>query len=572
MRHIISPLFAVFFVAVLSVHALSQTQPKPSVKKPVVKMTEDRKVVHALNRLTFGPRPGDVEAVKKMGLSRWIDRQLDPSKIDDASVDAKLAKLGMLQFKPDELQVCFATDQPQFRRRLQAIEAAKRNGSTEEPPSLNPQEEQMYQKMQTMNLQQGASIQAVGELVNGKLVRSVESNRQLQEVLVDFWANHSNVDVKKGPVGTYKIADERDVIRPHVLGKFRELLGADAKSPAMLFYLDNFRSTRAAMGPLQRQLRGLNENYAREIMELHTLGVDGGYTQKDVQEVARCLTGWSFDREGSFSFNRIAHDDGEKVVLGTTIAAGGGIEDGEKVLDILCKHPSTAKFIAFKMCRRFVSDDPPIGLVGRIADIFRKTDGDLKAVTRAIITSKEFSSGEAYGAKVKSPFEFAVSAVRALGGEYEVPDPSVPFSRQKLLADGAVSAAPNGGPRQGMRRVNSLAEQIGAMGQPLYSYIAPTGYPENSQEWISSGGLIGRINFTLALTAGQVTSVRLPGAHSDGKALDDRGIRALEVKLTGLPLSDNVHAAIARQVADTPDTTAQDIAALILGSPDFQHR
>ena len=239
-----------------------------------------------------------------------------------------------------------------------------------------------------------------------KLLRAVYSERQLQEVLTDFWFNHFNVDVRKIDDRPVVVEYERDVIRPRVLGRFRDLLGATAKSPAMLFYLDNWLSKD----------RGLNENYARELMELHTLGVDGGYTQADVVNVARAFTGWTMSKPHEatgFAFNDRMHDHGAKRVLGRTIKAGGGVEDGEQVLDLLARHPSTARFIATKLVRRFVADDPPPALVDRAARTFRRTDGDLREVMRTILTSPEFLAPAAYRAKVKSPFEYVVSLLRA---------------------------------------------------------------------------------------------------------------------------------------------------------------
>src|SRR5205807_6824193 len=325
-----------------------------------------------------------------------------------------------------------------------------------------------------------------GELQMSRILRAVYSERQLQEVMVDFWTNHFNVFAGKGADRWLLTAYDRDTIRPHTLGKFYDLLVADAESPAMLFYLDNFQSVSpnaqppqqrpgAARGPLaqlmrmsnnpqqqqpqQQQRRGINENYARELMELHTLGVDGGYTQKDVQEVARCFTGWTIfaprgagaaaqavmngrlaDRlktdAGKFFFNARVHDDGEKTVLGHKIPAGGGVNDGLMVLDILAHHPSTAKFIATKLVRNFVSDEPPPALVDRVAQTYLKTDGDIREMLRTIFSSAEFNSSIAYRAKVKQPFELAVSAVRTLGADT------------------------NGGPQ--------FHQWIARMGQPLY--------------------------------------------------------------------------------------------------------
>ena len=256
-----------------------------------------------------------------------------------------------------------------------------------------------------------------------RITRAVASDRQLEEVMVDFWFNHFNVYAQKGAVRWMLPAYEREAIRPHALGRFRDLVLATARHPAMLFYLDNWLSTRADLvipgGPNAGRRMGLNENYARELMELHTLGVDGGYTQQDVIEVARCFTGWTIDRPqqgGGFVFRPLAHDRGAKRVLGQVIPAGGGQQDGERVIDILVRHPSTARFIATKLARRFVSDDPPAALVERAAATFRRTDGDIRAVLATIVTSPEFWSADAYRAKIKTPLEVVASAVRALDG------------------------------------------------------------------------------------------------------------------------------------------------------------
>jgi uncharacterized protein (DUF1800 family) len=356
------------------------------------------------------------------------------------------------------------------------------------------------------------------ELQQQKVIRAVYSDRQLQEVLADFWFNHFNVDARKGADRFLITEYDRDVIRPHVLGKFRDLLEATAKSPAMLFYLDNWMSAdpngphvemppaRIVRGPfgqprlVQPPLRmpkqnakapkGLNENYGRELMELHTLGVDGGYTQKDVTEVARAFTGWTIRNprtDGEFFFNERLHDEGQKVVLGHVIRAGGGERDGEAVLDILARHPSTAHFIASKLVRRFVSDTPPSALVDRVAERFRKTDGDLREVVRAILTSPEFYATDLYHAKIKTPFEFVVSAVRATGADVQDARP--------------------------------LVRQIAELGMPLYQCQPPTGYKDTADAWVNTGALVGRMNFGLALAANRIRGVAVSNATPDGIAL-----------------------------------------------------
>jgi uncharacterized protein (DUF1800 family) len=405
---------------------------------------------------------------------------------------------------------------------------------------------------------------------------------------VDFWSNHFNIDVKKNAARALKIVDEREVIRPHVFGKFRDLLGASAKSPAMLIYLDNASSTREReMPPRFRQRAiatnaqttpakkhgGLNENYAREIMELHTLGVDGGYTQKDVTEVARCFTGWSLDRQtGTFVFRANAHDNGEKEVLGHHIAAGGGIRDGEEVLDILASHPATAKHISRELCMRLVADEPPTSLVEKAAQTFTRTGGDLRAVVETIVTSPEFFSTGAYRAKIKSPFEYTVSAIRALGGTMLTPDPNQPLDRLHLIIDGASSARANGN-RAARGGAKSLALYIAGMGQPLYSYQAPTGYPEDSREWVSTGALVSRLNYALDLTGNDVYNViATPTLLLQGVNEHDRAaiIKRLCDQLLGGDVSSNTRSILDREAGQDAFVDRAKLAALILGSPEFQ--
>jgi uncharacterized protein (DUF1800 family) len=428
-------------------------------------------------------------------------------------------------------------------------------------------------------IQKSAGPQTVitQDLMEAKLLRAIYSPRQLEEVLTDFWYNHFNVFLDKGAdrylVGSY----ERDVIRPHVLGKFKDLLMETAQSPAMLFYLDNFQSVDpAAAGRMQRpfgaqakQRRGLNENYARELMELHTLGVDGGYTQHDVTEVARCFTGWSIraPREGAtFVFRERVHDRGSKVVLGVKIAAGGGIEDGLKVLDILAHHPSTARFVSKKLAMRFVADDPPPSLVDKMARTFRDKDGDLRAVMETMLSAPEFWSQTAYRAKLKSPLEMVASAVRAV-------DADVDFSF-------------------------ALSQQLAQLGQPLYRKQEPTGYTSSGQDWVNSAALLARMNFANALAAN-----RIPGVKVDAARFGETPNTSQVARILMLDLSDQARAAIdaglkAQADAPPPDDNTEPqnggarskglprmallpprpvpqtlvIAGLVLGSPDFQRR
>ncbi len=576
-------------------------RPMAAAAEPARGLTEEQRIVHVLNRLAFGPRPGDVAAVRRMRIQRWIDQQLHPEQIDDSAAQAKLARFTDLTKSAQDLMAAYMEDQQRQRQiRLARLQAAKEPGEaasgraggaatsgfgvTPSPPHpLTPSASLMVMPGAAMQVQQTA--EAVGELDNAKVLRAVDSQRQLQEVLTDFWSNHFNVDAKKGLVRGMLVANERDAIRPHVLGKFRDLLEATAKSPAMLFYLDNAISTRDpdAPGPLGRTIpapmrpavarrgMGLNENYGRELMELHTLGVDGGYTQKDVQEVARCFTGWSIDRQtGTFRFYSVRHDYGEKVVLGHVIPAGGGIEDGEKVLDVLASHPSTAHFIARKLCMRFVSDDPPASLVDRAAKTFLKTGGDLREVVRTIVTSPEFFSPKAYQTKFKSPFEFAVSAVRALGGTVEPVDTELPGGHLRLVADGGTTLARNAGNRRpGPRFKPSIAQELAAMGEPLFSHEAPTGYPEDSREWLSAGALLARMNFALYLTSDRIAQVQLDPALQPTGGSTAQLADTFSDRMLGTRLSPKTRAAILAHAGTADPAT---VAALILGSPDFQRR
>jgi uncharacterized protein (DUF1800 family) len=328
------------------------------------------------------------------------------------------------------------------------------------------------------------------DLAEGKVLRAIYSNRQLEEQLDDFWFNHFNVFVDKGADRYLVTSYERDAIRPHVLGKFRDLLEATAKSPAMLFYLDNWQSVgpnapqpRGQGG--KKQARGLNENYGRELMELHTLGVDNGYTQKDVTEVARCFTGWTINqpqRGAKFVFNPRLHDNGEKVVLGVTIPAGGGEKDGEQVLDILARQPATARFISKKLAMRFVADDPPDALLDHMSETFLKSDGDIRQVMLTMIDSKEFWSVGAYRSKMKSPLEMVASAVRSVNGNVDY--------------------------------ATALMQQVAQLGEPLYRKLEPTGYSNSSKDWANSASLMGRMNFALQLAGNKVPGVKVEVAQA----------------------------------------------------------
>ncbi len=386
------------------------------------------------------------------------------------------------------------------------------------------------------------------ELIENKLYRAIYSNHQLEEVLVDFWLNHFNVFNGKGQTRVLLTSYERDAIRPHVFGRFKDMLLATARHPAMLIYLDNAQSQAPrddlplpVVGPNQAPPRrpGLNENYGRELMELHTLGVDGGYTQEDVIAVARAFTGWTVydpQRYAEFQFNPGGHDRKEKIVLEHKLPAGRGEQDGIDVIDILAHHPSTAKFISKKLAQRFVSDDPPQALIDRMAATFTKTDGDLRAVLQTLFSSVEFSSEGAWQSKLKSPLEMVVGSVRAA----------------ERGSHGHFRACPSGSPR---------------LGQPLYGKVEPTGYPNTGEGWASTAGILGRINFATALTAGQIPGVKADMSRFNFKVACRGRRRACSAPLRLRPRSSSIEKGIQGKEA-----TPSMLATIVLSSPEFQRR
>jgi uncharacterized protein (DUF1800 family) len=528
MRRTNSLISASMLCAALASTASAQKAPRLDHRE----LAADQQVIQALNRLTFGPRPGEAQKVRAMDLDKWIDLQLHPEKIDDTPFEKFADRYDILKQDQNDLLKQYA-DAQRERRMVKRDKADSAGMSREDRMAI-----------QQIGL---ARRQFMGQLQSERVARAVASNRQLEEVMTDFWLNHFNVFAGKGPPEAYYLVEyEHDVIRPNALGKFRDLLEAVAKSPAMLFYLDNARSmadstqprlaspgrggafgnpdavaraggmiargarpgrggiggligalgrSRGALDPAQqqqmqqrlKQLRngGLNENYGRELLELHTLGVDGGYTQQDVINVARALTGWTIRPPamgGGFVFRPEMHDAGDKIVLGHKLAAGRGIEDGEDVLDIVSKSPSTARFVATKLARRFVSDNPPEALVNDAADVFLKTGGDIREVVRTIVTSNEFYSQQAFRSKVKSPFEVVVSAMRALNAQ---PDSTA-----------------------------RTAQAIAYLGEPLFGHQAPNGYPETGDAWMNTGAILNRINFGMAVAANRIPGVSvaaLPG-------------------------------------------------------------
>jgi uncharacterized protein (DUF1800 family) len=645
----------------------------PSLKGlPATDLAEDEAIVHALNRLGYGPRPGELQRVKDVGLAKWIDRQLHPESINDSGMEARLSRFTTLSMSSEALLERFprpavaakregVSPQEYRKEQQEKLEAARQ--AADGPQGSNNRPEQMAEQpaaqqnddsqqgengrpnsrsrsQQTsspqvsspqtmapdelaeillpgaknlknqngsgnspanpggnplMNFEQLQTPQRViGELAMAKMDRAIYSEKQLYEQMVDFWFNHFNVFAGKGADRWLLTSYERDAIRPHAMGKFRDLLEATAKSPAMLFFLDNWQSVdpkawarlqreqeerRAYRGrfggpfggprrlpppaspnpkqnPAKRQERGLNENYGRELMELHTLGVDGGYSQQDVIEVARCFTGWTIrqpQRDPEFFFNERLHDSNPKVVLGHKINAGG-MRDGEEVLDLLARNPHTAHHLSLEIARHFVADNPPEALVERMARTYESTDGDIRAVLHTMIYSPEFWSREAYRAKIKTPFELVASAARAVAADNDLP-----------LA---------------------LVQWTGRIGEPLYQCQPPTGYSDKAEAWVSTGALLNRLNYALALTGN-----RLPGVRTDIRSLLGGEVggepgavldRAISVLLSG-EASPQTRETLEKQMKDPrvlqaslddPVTQVNEdmIAGLVLGAPEFQRR
>ena len=544
-------------------------------------LTEDQKILHVLNRLGFGIRAGDVEKVKAIGINKYIEQQLNPAAINDSVAESKVKNLNVLGLSNEELFAKYpnpaavlqsvAQNNGLNRQDLQNVRQNNQTETEKNPNEMSEADRKKYQQeiaemYRKYNL--GRPNQITQQLNSSRIIRATYSERQLNEVMVDFWTNHFNVYAQKAATRWFLPEYDRDVIRPNALGNFKDLLLATAKSPAMLFYLDNFesispnaqnnnvannnrRNQQIQNGTLsqkqrermkeryslndeqldarlkqmrdkgnqqqQRQKRGINENYAREIMELHTLGVDGGYSQKDIQEIARCFTGWTIvdargyrrafaemangtqnkraERQmrqagiptdtpsGTFYFNENWHDKGEKIVLGQKINEGG-INDGLKVIEILANSPATAKFVARKLAVKFVSDNPSQELVNRVAEAFTKSKGDIKTTLRALFTSDDFFDSDNYRAKIKTPFELMISSLRTLGAET------------------------NGAQVQGL---------LNKMGEQLYGYQAPTGYPDTAEDWVNTGALLERMNFAVALA-----SNRIPGTKVDLKKFESK--------------------------------------------------
>ena len=560
---LVTRLTAASIIWLLTAPVFAVVDPVRDTKKA---LSDDQKILHVLNRLGFGARPGDVEKVKAIGLQKYIDQQLNPSSIADPIAEAKVKNLEVFNLSTAEVFAKYPNPGALLRQleggRQAQANAQNRNAANRAMPPADPErmtaDERRERQQKIQELYRKYDLrpanQMLPQIVSNRVLRAVYSERQLQEVMVDFWQNHFNVFSGKAAVRWYIPSYERDVLRKNALGNFRDLVVGTAQHPAMLFFLDNFESVAPSAQPpggngrlvqavrsgnipprLREQIkrnqnltdaeldqrierlkqqqnrprRGLNENYARELMELHTLGVDGGYTQKDIVEVARAFTGWTIadprgyrraaaamiqgeeerriarlERQagvpdgtdsGTFYFNERWHDKDAKTVLGQKIDAGG-VNDGLKVIDVLVKHPSTAKFIARKLATKFVNDNPSEALVGRVADAFSKANGDIKTTLRALFSDKEFFAPENYRAKIKTPFELAVSSIRAVGGDT------------------------NGGPQ--------MLAMLNKLGEVPYGYQAPTGYPDTAEDWVNTGALLERLNWAVA-----VASNRIPGTR-----------------------------------------------------------
>jgi uncharacterized protein (DUF1800 family) len=516
--------------------AVAPSPAPPPSAIPAPTWSLDKRSLHVLSRLAYGPRPGDLAAIRAAGVDAWISAQLHPTALTDEALEAKLRSYPSLAESPAELVARYP--RPKQAAKLAARRAARHGGGG--APAMNAPPSTVDPAASTPD---GKPRDLVRELTAQKLLRAVTSERQLQEVLVDFWFNHFNVFAQKGAdlwlVGSY----ERDAIRPFVFGKFRDLLGATAHHPAMLFYLDNWQSKAGA----------LNENYGRELLELHTVGVDGGYTQDDVREVARAFTGWSIEsrQDPVYRFRPRVHDRDAKTVLGTAITAGGE-KDGERVLDLLAQHPATARLVATQLARKFVADDPPASLVDDLSQVFLASGGDLSAVYKALFFSREFWADSVYGAKVKTPLEVAASALRAVGATVDTAD--------------------------------ALGQAVARMGEPLYRCQPPTGYKSTADAWVGSGALVSRINFGVQLAAGRLRGVsfdreRLVGGAppADAGSLVDRLADVVLHRPVGQGTRDVVVAEVTRDAAhityqEPPPDALPQALGLLLGSPEFQHR
>ena len=585
-------LLAAFFIAAFTVSAGKNDAPKI--------LTPEQRINHVVSRLSFGARPGDLEKIKVTGTKAYIEQQLDPGSIDDSALDQKLAKLPTLALSTPALAEQYnppkpaATPTPTPGASPSPTPSPAPTATPGASPSPSPAPTMapvppIIGETMTMTPAVPTSTptakpsptpapknpqMVVSELQRATLLRAVYSNRQLYEMTVDFWENHFSINGNRDALRLLMTSFDREAVRPFALGRFRDLLGAVAHSPAMLFYLDNWQSSVLKKYPAtkdkpERQTGGINENYARELMELHTLGVDGGYTQKDVQEVARCFTGWTIrkpNEEGLFIYNPAMHDNGEKIVLGQKIPAGGGIADGERVLDILAKQPATARFIARKLARRFYGDDPPKAVIDEAAQTFLRTDGSIRETLRSLITAPAFFNPATYQAKVRSPFEFVAAALRITDAETDGNRP--------------------------------VLDWIGKMGEPVFGRVTPDGFPDQNSEWLSNNDLLMRFNFAAALAANKIKGTRIEASKLLGDSsvgVGENGRAQIAEKLSALILTDR-ESAHTRSVLDKiaagsapreannntpgpaipanvlPDNYVAQMITLMLGAPEFQRK
>ncbi len=459
----------------------------------------NKKVFHLIDRLSYGPKLQQLKQVEEQGIEAYIKSQLQPSAIPySADLKQKMQGLETLRFTPK-----------------QAFKQKERIDKTAKELKLSRQEKgKVRRKLEKTIIQQARQ---------GRLLLALESPRQLEEVMVDFWYNHFNVFATKGGVSRLLFSSyEQQAIRPHVLGQFRQLLGATAHHPAMLYYLDNWQNTDPKSKKAKGRFKGLNENYARELLELHTLGVDGGYTQKDIIELARILTGWGLPNnsqrskdEDGFYFDRDRHDFTDKVLLGKTIK-GKGIKEGEEALDLLASHPSTANFISYKLAQLFVADQPPESIVKKLAKRFLETNGNIAAILNTLFQSDEFWDTKVYQSKFKTPYRYITSVMRGIG---------------------TVS---------NFKPIDGILNQLG---MPLYGCPTPDGYKNTQDAWLNPDTMIRRSSLSVPLSRGLL---------HDKKPIDaDR----LSKTLDGLLSSNTLEV-----INNNPPNLK---AALMLGCPEF---
>ncbi|MEB3215102.1 MAG: DUF1800 domain-containing protein [Nostocales cyanobacterium 94392] len=482
------------------------SQAQPQIQSLNQNLNQNSKIIHVINRLSFGATPGDIEKVKKIGIEKYIQQQLTPESIPESqNLENQLSQLQTLRLTPAQLYSQYSVD------RL---------------PKPTPEIRKERLKKQRLIAEQA---------VKARLLRATQSDRQLQEIMVDFWYNHFNVYQDKGQTRLWVGAYEQQAIRPHILGKFRDLLDATARHPAMLFYLDNWQNTAPNNRPKGR-FKGLNENYARELMELHTLGVDGGYTQEDVITLAKIFTGWGFRSPGKkledgydFYFNFQRHDSTNKIFLGQRIP-GSGIAEGEQALDILAKHPATAGHISYKLAQYFVADEPPKYLVDKLAKRFLETDGDIRAVLTTLFQSSEFWDTKYYNIKFKTPYQYVISSLRATDT-----------------------------PIEDFARINSILHR---MGMPLYGNPSPDGYKNTQEAWLNTNGINWRLSFATTIGTGGLKKRNSKNQPPNTNAAID------DTELTNT-LGNNLSPKT-QEVLKSISPRQRDV--IILGSPEFMYR